>query len=35
MSFALKKDAAADAEFGWMLEMWGYSIGAAQATLGP
>ena len=30
-SFALKKDLAADAEFGWMLEMWGYSIGAAVA----
>ena len=29
LSFALKKDPAADAEFGWMLEMWGYSIGAA------
>ena len=31
LSFALKRDAAADAEFGWMLEMWGYSIGAAVA----
>ena len=30
-SFALKRDSAADAEFGWMLEMWGYSIGAALA----
>ena len=29
LSFALKVDPAADAEFGWMLEMWGYSIGAA------
>lgn len=31
VSFDLKKDGAADAEFGWMLEMWGYSIGAAIA----
>ena len=33
LSSALKKDAAADAEFGWMLEMWGYSIGAAVAGI--
>jgi hypothetical protein len=32
LSFALKVDPAADAEFGWMLEMWGYSIGAAVAA---
>ena len=31
LSFALKRDAAADAEFGWMLEMWGYSIGGPCA----
>ena len=31
LSFRLKRDPAADAEFGWMLEMWGYSIGAALA----
>ena len=24
VSFALKRDPEADAEFGWMLEMWGY-----------
>ena len=33
VSFALKKDAEADAEFGWMLEMWGYSIAAAKVGL--
>ena len=33
ISFALKKDAEADAEFGWMLEMWGYSIAAAKVSL--
>ena len=33
VSFALKKDAEADAEFGWMLEMWGYSIAAAKVSL--
>ena len=26
-------DAEADAEFGWMLEMWGYSIAAAKVNL--
>jgi hypothetical protein len=35
LSFALKKDPAADAEFGWMLEMWGYSIGAGASPLYP
>ena len=33
LSFALKKDPAADAEFGWMLEMWGYSIAAGVAGI--
>eukprot|EP00966_Prymnesium_polylepis_P050375 1166065-Prymnesium_polylepis.1 len=30
LSFALKRDPEADAEFNWMLEMWGYSIAAAK-----
>lgn len=30
ISFELKRDPAADAEFGWMLEMWGYSIAAGR-----
>lgn len=30
VSFALKRDPEADAEFGWMLEMWGYSVAAAR-----
>ena len=29
-SLALKLDKAADARFGWVLEMWGYSIAAAS-----
>ena len=30
LSLALKRDPAADRRFGWVLEMWGYSIAAAQ-----
>ena len=30
VSFALKRDPEADAEFGWMLEMWGYSIACGR-----
>ena len=33
VSFALKKDPEADAEFGWMLEMWGYSIACGKAGI--
>ena len=33
ISFDLKRDAEADAEFGWMLEMWGYSIACAKDGL--
>jgi hypothetical protein len=29
LSFALKRDPAADERFGWVLEMWGYSVAAA------
>ena len=30
LSFSLKKDPTADRRFGWVLEMWGYSIACAQ-----
>ena len=30
LSLALKRDPVADRRFGWVLEMWGYSIAAAQ-----
>lgn len=33
VSFALKRDPEADAEFGWMLEMWGYSIACGKAGI--
>ena len=33
VSFALKRDPEADAEFGWMLEMWGYSIACARVGI--
>ena len=29
----MKRDGEADAEFNWMLEMWGYSVAAARAPL--
>eukprot|EP00887_Chlorella_sp_A99_P004186 scaffold23.g4186.t1 len=35
ISFALKQDAEADKEFGWVLEMYAYSIASAQAAGGP
>jgi hypothetical protein len=28
ISFTMKRDPDADAEFNWMLEMWGYSVRA-------
>ena len=33
ISFDLKRDPEADAEFGWMLEMWGYSIACGMRGL--
>ena len=30
MSFALKRDAEADKHFGWVLEMWGYTLAATK-----
>jgi hypothetical protein len=33
LSLALKLDPAADARFGWVLEMWGYSIAAAAVGI--
>ena len=30
LSLALKLDPVADRRFGWVLEMWGYSIAAAK-----
>ena len=30
VSFDLKRDPAADSEFEWMLEMWGYSVACAR-----
>ena len=30
LSFALKRDAEADKIFGWVLEMWGYTLAAAK-----
>ena len=33
ISFDLKRDPEADAEFGWMLEMWGYSIACGKNGL--
>jgi len=30
ISFELKRDAEADRVFGWVLEMWGYTLAAAK-----